>query len=367
LTGQADRVRVSRLGKLLLMGLIGGVLVAVAALPVAALATLAVRYSALAFDDLPQALRDPMVSQASYLYANDGKTLITTFYEEDRHDIPLDQVPKVLQDAVIAAEDSRFYEHHGVDLVGVIRAIVADSSSQRTQGASTLTMQYVRNVLKTDPNRTEEERQEATAVTPARKIQEMRYAITLEKYLSKRDILERYLNIAYFGSGAYGVDAASKSYFGKKPSQLTLAEAATLAGLLQSPDAADDAEQVKVRRTYTLNAMVKTGAITAQQATEAQAQPPAFHRAGTPNNCAAARAGWGFFCDYFVQWWQTRSNLLELRRGGYQIVTTLDPRLQDKALEQVHTVYADDSRFVAPMAVVQPGTGKVLALAVNRT
>jgi membrane peptidoglycan carboxypeptidase len=360
-------VRVNGLGKLLLVGLIGGVLVAVAALPAAAVATFTINHTTMAYDELPDVLRNPSISQASYLYANDGKTLITTFYDENRRDITLDEVPKALQDAVIAAEDSRFYEHHGVDLWGLIRAAVANSSSERVQGASTLTMQYVRNVLKSDPSRTEEERKAATAVTPARKIQEIRYALTLEQHLSKREILERYLNIAYFGSGAYGVDAAAESYFSKEPSQLTLPEAATLAGMLQTPDSADGIEQAKVRRTYTLNAMVRTGAITLAQATEADAQALVFTKGSTPNNCVAARSGWSFFCDYFLQWWQSRSNLDSLRRGGYKIVTTLDPEIQDTALQQVHTVYGDGSKFVAPMAVVAPGTGKVLALAVNRS
>jgi membrane peptidoglycan carboxypeptidase len=367
----ARGIAIGGAGKLLLVGLIGGVLMAVAALPAAAVATFAMNHTSVTYDELPDVLKNPSISQSSYVYANDGTTLITTFYDENRRDVKLDQVPKVLQDAVIAAEDSRFYEHHGVDMFGVIRAMVANSSSDRTQGASTLTMQYVRNVLKSDPSRTEEERKAATAVTPARKIQEIRYAITLEKYLSKQDILERYLNIAYFGSGAYGVDAASEIYFSKEPSQLTLAEAATLAGMLQSPESAggvDQAlEQAKVRRTYTLNAMAKAGSITVQQAAQADAEPLEFHKGTTPNNCVAARPGWGFFCDYFLQWWQTRSSLQDLRRGGYKIVTTLDPNVQESAIEQVHTVYSDDSKFVAPMAVVQPGTGKVLALAVNRT
>jgi membrane peptidoglycan carboxypeptidase len=364
---RVNGLRVGVLGKLLLTGLIGGVLMAATALPVVALTAFTVDRSSMAYEDLPEALQDPSISQASQLYANDGTTLITTFYDENRRDVTLDQVPKVVQDAVIAAEDSRFYEHHGVDFLGVIRAMVANSGSQRVQGASTLTMQYVRNVLKSDPSRTPEERDAATAVTPARKVLEIRYALALEKHLSKQEILERYLNIAYFGSGAYGIEAASQTYFSKEPSQLTLGEAATLAGMLQSPESDGGIGQAKVRRTYTLDAMVRGGAITQQQAAKADAEPLEFTKGSAPNDCVAARAGWGFFCDYFVKWWQSRSDTQDLRRGGYKIVTTLDPKIQDTAVQQVHTVYRDDSKFVAPMAVVAPGTGKVLALAVNRT
>ncbi|HCT80530.1 MAG TPA: glycosyl transferase [Micromonosporaceae bacterium] len=362
-----------RVGKILLVALVGGVIMAVAALPATALATWAINLSAVSYDDLPEVLKKPTISQASYLYANDGTTLITTFYDENRRNVRLDQVAQVMRDAVVAAEDSRFYDHHGVDLKGIVRAAVANSSSENTQGASTLTMQYVRNVLKSDPTRTAAERAAATEVTPARKIQEARYAMALEQHLSKEEILERYLNIAYFGSGAYGVDAASHIYFSKDPSQLTLAEAATLAGMLQSPEAGG-VDRALTRRNYTLNAMVGTGAITAAQAAEANAVELVFTKGSTPNNCVAAQAGWGFFCDYFRQWWDTQSAFGEsmadrqqaLRQGGYKIVTTLDPTIQTTALEQVHSVYANDNKFVAPMAVVQPGTGKVLALAVNR-
>ena len=155
-------------------------------------------------------------------------------------DVPLAEVAPVMRQAIIAAEDTRFHEHSGVDVRGVVRAFTANQGAGETrQGASTLTMQYVRNVLSNDPRLSERQRAAATELTTARKIQEMRYALALERELSKDEILARYLNIAYFGAGAYGVAAASRRYFSKPPAELTLAEAALLAGLVRSPDTDD--------------------------------------------------------------------------------------------------------------------------------
>jgi membrane peptidoglycan carboxypeptidase len=363
----------SRLARLLLLSVTAGMVLALSALPTAALASWAVEHSGVGFDNLPEVLKKPTIPQASYLYASDGETLITTFYDENRRDVRLDEVAPVMREAVVAAEDARFYRHNGVDIQGILRAAVANGSSGETrQGASTLTMQYVRNVLKSDPTRTEEERAAATATTPSRKILEARYAITLEQSLSKDEILERYLNIAYFGSGAYGVYAASHIYFSKDPAELTLAEAATLAGMLQSPES--DVERALTRREYTLNAMAGTKAITPEQRDAANREPLEFKQGTIPNNCVAAQQNWGFFCDYFRQWWDGQPAFGEtqadrqkaLRQGGYRIVTTLDPVVQANAQAQVQSVYGNDSKFVAPMAVVQPGTGNVLAMAINR-
>src|SRR4029453_7899655 len=199
-----------------------------------------------------------------------GKTLITTFYDQDRRDVGLSQVAQVMQQAIVSAEDSRFYQHNGVDIRGVLRAVVANfTSGQVEQGASTLTMQYVRNVLKNDPSLTDEERAAATAETPGRKIREARYALALEQKLSKQEILERYLNISYFGAGAYGISAASERYFSKPPSKLPLAEAALLAGLVQSPDTDNpidgNQEAALPRRAYVLESMARDGVISAEQ------------------------------------------------------------------------------------------------------
>ncbi|MFF0657955.1 transglycosylase domain-containing protein [Micromonospora tulbaghiae] len=378
----SPRSPLSRLFTVLLAGLLAGLVLALAALPGGLLGGFAARAALGAYADLPDALRTPVQPQRSYLYANDGKTLITTFYDVNRTDVSLDEIAPVMRQAIIAAEDRRFYSHGGADLRGIARALVANVKGGGTdQGGSTLTMQYVRNVLKTDPNRTPEERQAATEQTVGRKLQEIRYANALEQSLSKDEILNRYLNIAYFGSGAYGVAAASQRYFGKAPADLTLGEASLLAGLVQSPDAYSpidgDKDQALARRGYVLDAMAETGAITVQQAAAAKAEALTLRPTAQPNGCTATAQGhddWGFFCDYLRRWWLTQPAFgstpeereQALRRGGYRVVTTLDAKIQETAQEQATKVYGYGNKRALPIAAVEPGTGRVLAMAVNR-
>ncbi|SCL36849.1 Membrane carboxypeptidase (penicillin-binding protein) [Micromonospora rhizosphaerae] len=371
-----------RLFTVLLTGVLAGLVLAVAALPGNLIGGLVTKSALGAYAELPDALRTPAQPQRSYLYANDGKTLITTFYDVNRTDVPLAEIAPVMRQAIVAAEDRRFYSHGGADLRSIARALVANvTGGQTQQGGSTLTMQYVRNVLKTDPTRTSEERQAATEQTVGRKLQEIRYASALEKSLSKDEILNRYLNIAYFGSGAYGVAAASQRYFAKSPAELTLGEAALLAGLVQSPDAYSpidgDKNRALERRAYVLDSMAQTGAITAAQAAAAKAEKLTLHPAAQPNGCTAVAQGhddWGFFCDYLRQWWlgqpafgaTVKEREQALRRGGYTVVTSLAPQVQATAQKQATAVYGYGNKRALPIAAVEPGTGRVLAMAVNR-
>lgn len=376
------RAHLNKLMTVLLAGLLAGLGLAVAALPAALVYGVGLSALAAPYTELPNTLRTPPTPQRSNLYANDGSTLITSFYQEDRVDVPLHEVAPVMRQAILAAEDARFYQHRGVDLRGVVRAFTANQRDGAVrQGASTLTMQYVRNVLASDPRLTEAQRKAATEVTSARKVQEVRYALALERELSKDKILARYLNIAYFGAGAYGVAAASKRYFTKSPANLTLAEAALLAGLVQSPHTDDplngDADAALQRRAYVLDQMVESGQLAADDATRAAAEPLRLRPTETPNDCAAVPAeqnDWAFFCDWFTRWWNSQEAFgstvderqLALRRGGYEIVASLDPAVQQAAIGQVRQIYSENHRYALPTAVVQPGTGRVLAMAVNR-
>ncbi|MFF0173897.1 transglycosylase domain-containing protein [Micromonospora profundi] len=378
----ASRSPLSRLFTVLLAGLLAGLVLAVAALPGNLLLGFAAQSAIGTYAALPEALRTPATPQRSYLYANDGKTLITTFYDVNRTDVALADIAPVMRQAIVASEDRRFYDHGGADVRGLLRALVANvKGGGNEQGGSTLTMQYVRNVLKTDPTRSAEERAAATDPTIGRKVQEIRYASALEQSLSKDEILNRYLNIAYFGSGAYGIAAASQRYFGKPPARLTLAEAALLAGLVQSPDAYSpidgDKDAALARRGYVLDSMAATGAITAAQAAQAKAEPLALKPTAQPNGCTAVAQGhddWGFFCDYLRRWWLTQPAFgataaereQALRSGGYRVVTSLDPEVQATAQQQATKVYGYDNKRALPIAAVQPGTGQVLAMAVNR-
>ena len=199
--------------------------------------------------------------------------------------------------------------------------------------------------------------------------------------MSEDQILEGYLNIAYFGDGAYGIYAAAENYFGETPSQLTLAQAALLAGLVQSPDTDNPVgghqAAALARRGYVLDAMAKMNAITDAQARAAEATPLALHPTSAPAGCTQVPAGhndWGFFCDYFQQWWDAQPAFgatvadreRALKEGGNRVVTSLDPDVQAAALQQSLSVYGYNNPRALPIAVVQPGTGQVLSLAVSR-
>ncbi len=375
-----NRAHLNKLFTVLLSGMLAGLVLGAAALPAALVFGLGFN-GLMPYAELPETLRTSQPAQRSNLYANDGHTLITSFYVEDRVDVPVDDVAPVMRQAIVAAEDVRFYQHHGVDARGVLRALTVNRKGETRQGASTLTMQYVRNALAGDPRLTEEERARATEISAGRKIREMRYALALERELNKEEILGRYLNIAYFGAGAYGIAAASKRYFSTTPAKLTLSQAALLAGLVRSPDSDDpingNADAALARRTYVLDRMVETGQVNPADGARAKATKLDLKPSATPNDCAAVPAehnDWGFFCDWFTQWWNAQpafgkspeERQRTLRRGGWSIVSSLDPDVQAKALEQVLGIYATTNKRAAPTAVVQPGTGRVLAMAVNR-
>ncbi|RAO44420.1 transglycosylase domain-containing protein [Micromonospora saelicesensis] len=376
------RAQLDKLLTVVIAGVLAGLVLAAAALPAALV--FGIGFSALStpYSELPNTLRTPPTAQRSNLYANDGTTLITSFYQEDRVDVPLHEVAPVMRQAIVAAEDVRFYQHSGVDLRGVVRAFTVNKRDGQTrQGASTLTMQYVRNVLSNDPRLTEAQRNAATELTTVRKLQEMRYALALERELDKDEIMTRYLNIAYFGAGAYGIAAASKRYFSRSPAELTLAQAALLAGLVRSPDSDDpingDADSAVARRSYVLERLVESGQVPADAAAAARAEPLQLRPSETPNDCTGvpdAHNDWGFFCDWFTRWWSSQSAFgataderqRALRRGGFSIVSSLDPGVQRATTEQVLKIYPKTRAEAVPTAVVQPGTGRVLAMSVNR-
>ncbi|TMM36177.1 MAG: penicillin-binding protein [Actinobacteria bacterium] len=372
---------VAQVAPLVRTGLLGGIAVAVLLYPVASLAGLAVKSGAEAVDSLPRQLLIAPSPQTTYVYAADGKTLLTTFYEEDRKYIPISQMSPLVRNAIVAAEDSRFFEHHGVDLKGTVRAFVANQQAGGvSQGASTLTMQYVRNVLR-DAADNPQDAVDATAQDSARKLREMRLAIALEKRMSKTQILEGYLNVAYFGHRAYGIFAASNVYFSKPPDQLTLDEAAMVAGLVQAPSdydpAGPDRSAALDRRNYVIDRMAALGDISPAQAAAAKAAPVALHLSELPNDCVsvpAAHNDWGFFCDIFRQWWMRQpafgtspaARWDNLRRGGYTVVTSLDPDVQASAMRHATDNERIGNRFALGAVFVEPGTGRVRAAAVNR-
>ncbi|MDR6323134.1 transglycosylase domain-containing protein [Actinoplanes couchii] len=370
-----------RVALLIRAGLIAGLVVTGLTYPFAALAGMGVKVGSEALENMPERLTETAPAQSTYVYANDGKTLLTMFYEEHRKHVDLANMSPFMIKAIVAAEDNRFFEHHGVDAKGVARAFVANQKAGGvSQGASTLTMQYVRMALQNSA-RTPQEALEATEQTAARKLREMRLAIEVEQRLSKEEILERYLNAAYYGHRAYGVYAASQVFFSKSPRDLTLTEAALLAGLVKAPSAYDpatkDRKAATERRNYVIDQMLKMNAITAEQAVSARRSKIKLKLSTPPNDCVSVSSrhnDWGFFCDYFKSWWREQPafgrNPLEreenLRRGGYRIVTSIDPAIQRYAMKNVLGKERRGSAFAHGQVVVQPGTGRVLSMAVNR-
>jgi membrane peptidoglycan carboxypeptidase len=369
----------SYLAPLLRAGLISGVAVAAVSFPLVALGGLGVLAGTDFIENLPSKLRTSPPAQVSYLYANDGTTLITQFYEEYRKYVPLSQISPNMLKAIVASEDSRFYNHHGVDARGVLRAFIANQQGGDSQGASTLTMQYVRNVQR-DSATTPQEVEEATAQTNVRKLREMRLAVQVEKELSKEQILEKYLNVAYFGHRAYGIYAAAEVYFSKSPKDLTLGEAAMLAGLVKAPtayDPASDSHAALDRRNYVIDRMTQIQYLSPGLADQTKKVPIQLHLTNPPNDCISvnpAHNDWGYFCDMFKSWWRNQPAFGKtpqereenLRRGGYSIVSSIDPKLQSVAMNQVTSQESIGSSYALGLVAVEPGTGKIKAAAVNR-
>src|SRR5690625_2723586 len=216
----------------LLVAATGGVLTAGLIIPMAAAVGATANATTRLFDELPTDLGSEQVSQQSRMYASDG-TLLATYYDLNRIVVPLEEVSDYLIDAVIAVDDHRFYEHGGVDPEGLMRAAVENLSGNTIQGGSTLTQQYVKNVLieagqiAGDPDAVEA----ATATTAGRKLREAKLAIALERVRTKDEIMEGYLNIAQFGPSQYGVEVAARYFFDKNAADLNIGEAALLAGI----------------------------------------------------------------------------------------------------------------------------------------
>jgi len=235
------------IGVLIAVSIVAGILMAGMLLPFVGGAGVAARTAVTDFQKYPADLKRKPLPQVSKVLAANGKT-IATFYDQDRVIVPLSQIPVQMQTALIDVEDVRFYEHAGLDFQGTIRALLHNGSSGSvSQGGSTLTQQYVKNVL-IENARTKKQREAAIADTFARKLKEARYAIELEKVLTKAQILDDYFNIAYFGDGAYGIGTAARHFFDEPVTKLTLDQSALLAGLVQSPEAYDPRYYPKLAR-----------------------------------------------------------------------------------------------------------------------
>lgn len=284
-------------------------------------------------------------------------------------------IAPAMKAAIVAIEDRRFYEHGGVDPVGTFRALVNDAGGGGRQGGSTLTQQYVKNYNLYVTATTDAEREAAVAPSVARKITEAELAVALDNRLSKDEILTGYLNLVYFGRGAYGVEAAAKVYFATHADQLTVAQAALLAGMVQSPSDYDPVahpDAAKGRRDTVIGVMKDQGAISDAQASAAVAEAinvPAAASAPAAGCTAAGDAG--YFCAY-VQEYLAKVGLppQRLQSGGYTVRTTLDRAALTTMKTQIDAQAPPATPHVADvMSLVKPGTTRheVVAMAANRT
>jgi membrane peptidoglycan carboxypeptidase len=356
---------------------LAGIVAALIVLPVVGGVGLATRNSAQAFSSLPSDLTQVPLPQRNTMLDADGNVL-AVLYAQNRIEVPLEEISPIMQQAVIAIEDQRFLDHAGIDFRGTLRASISTGAGGQVQGGSSITQQYVKQILLTAAT-TKEEQEAAVAVSINRKLREARYAIGLENKLSKREILEGYLNIAYFGAGSYGVEIASQRYFSKSANELTLSEAATLAGLVQNPSRFDPTrfpDRAQNRRDDVLNAMVSAGYITKEQSDKAKTVSVEndLKPAELSNGCVNSYAP--YFCDYvltvlkndpvFGETPEERERLLAI--GGLTIKTTLSLDAQTSSQKAVDEKipFDDESGKAAAITMIRPGTGEITAMAQNR-
>ncbi|MDR7111266.1 membrane peptidoglycan carboxypeptidase [Microbacterium trichothecenolyticum] len=467
-----------------LAGLVGlsaaaGVLIAATVTPAVALTSTAAERAITMFDNLPSVLEIDKLMLPSNFYATNPDTgeavLLTKFLEQDRTPVNFDQINPVMYDALLSSEDPRYYQHGGIDLIGTTRALLSNAGgAAETQGGSSISQQYVKNVLiqkceqdATDVYKTDETGaqvldengkpvlemtraeanlkcwSDATTAEGAdgytRKLQEMRYAISLEQKYSKNDILLGYMNIANWGGVTYGIESAARQYFGTSAANLTVAQAATLAGIVQNPNnyridkpdgsivgsdgtsfnkqpdgvideganltaldnlvksgeiteeqklaAADGYTSTKVRQLYVLSRMLDDGKITREQYVEAAVWPITPNVVRAQTGCVNA-VGAEYFCQYvkdvilndpaFGETPDDRRALLQ--RGGLNVYTTLDTRVQaaaQQAMAENAPATVEMRQGTNPDLAGQPGvfgaattsveatTGRILAIAQN--
>ncbi|MBQ1081619.1 transglycosylase domain-containing protein [Nocardiopsis sp. B62] len=354
------------------LGVVAGLLSAALVMPWVGGAGLVARDAAAGFMSLPGDLDVPSLSSRVLLTADDG-TPFAEVSERERRVVGLDDISPWVGTALMAIEDDRFYEHKGLDLRGVIRA-AARTAQGDTQGGSTITQQYVKNLL-IETADTEEDVEGASAQNLGRKLTELRYAIDVEDRLTKDEILEGYLNLSYFGGGAHGVEIAAQRYFSIPAADLDAGQAAMLAGLVRAPsfyDPLNNPEGALERRNVVLDRMVATDVLDAKEAEAHKERGLGID--STPRGGSCAESDYPFFCDYTMRWLRN-SDLIggtaeereqRIVQGGLTVRTTLDAAAQDAAEKAIEKrVPHEDSTKFAAQAMIEPGSGRVRALAQN--
>ena len=298
---------------------------------------------------------------SSQIYDANGDLITTVHSEENRVPVKLATIPKKLQNAFIATEDNRFYSHHGIDPIGILRAVwVNIVHSGVSEGGSTITQQLARNAFLSQDR------------TFKRKISEALLALKIEQHYTKDEILEMYMNQIYFGQGAYGVQSAAHVYFGKDASQLTLAQAALIAGLPQSPNyysPFNDLEASKKRQAVVLGQMVKYGYITQEQADEArQADLGLVAKQEQTHEKSNA----SYFINYVIAQVSEKYGDDAIYKDGLKIYTTLDMDAQNAAvaaMQNLPNYYTDSNGLHQPQGAIvamNPHNGYIMAMVGGR-
>ncbi|GLZ40943.1 penicillin-binding protein [Actinokineospora sp. NBRC 105648] len=301
---------------------------------------------------------------------------IASLFDQYRLPVTPEQISPTMKAALISVEDRRFYEHHGVDWKGTIRAAISNQGGGDTQGASTLTQQYVKNYLINVVNRgNKTEQSKAQEQTIARKLREARIAIQLEQKMSKEEILTGYLNVVEFAYEVYGIGAASSAYFGTTPDKLTVAQAALLAGAVNNPVLYNPwrkPTETLERRNFVIEKMVENQKLSRDVADEAKKEPlgtlPKPRKPAA--NCVGAGPQSGFYCQYVFEYLEKLGFTEDqIKTGGYTIKTSFDARATELAKQAAEAEVPKTTPGIAnTMAIVTPGKERhqVLALVANR-
>ena len=366
----------------IVVSLVMGILSAGLFIPVVGAAGAVVKSGPASFDELPAELEMIPPAEESVMLDGDGNEM-ARFYDSRRVVVDSDQISEIMKESIVAVEDKRFYEHPGIDPEGMVGALVSNlSGSKNTRGASTITQQFVKNMLieRGVQEMDQDQIDAAQAQTTARKLGEARLALALETNMSKDEILTGYLNIAPFGPNVYGAEAAAQAYFSTSAKDLNYQQSAVLAGLVQSPvelDPLTHPEAAQERRDLVLELMSNQGVISEEEREAATKVPigDLLHPQTRIEGCLGAPGNMGYFCEYarnaflkddaFGDNASERKHLLE--NGGLTIKTTINPKIEQDAYEAVtwRVPVNDPSGVDAAIVSVEPGTGKIISMAQN--
>jgi membrane peptidoglycan carboxypeptidase len=305
--------------------------------------------------DIPDPNKD-FQAQTTFVYYDNGKREIGRFATQNRQSIPLAEMPQHVQDAVIAAENRNFWEDRGIDPKGILRAAFSNATSESTQGASTITQQYVK-VFYLSSER-----------TLSRKVKEAFLSLKIHNQRSKEEILQGYMNTVYFGRGAYGVQAAAQAYFDKDAKDLNVREAAALAGMLNAPESYDPADgeesrnRLERRYRYVLGGMAEMGVLDRGTSEQAMQRLPKFPKVKVQDSLGGPK---GFMLSLVkAELRKEGFSDADIEGGGLQVVTTFSPKMQRAAIQAVREERPKENAkgVQIGLAAVEPGTGQLKAM-----